>query len=298
MIIAQFREQLEFADMTRNQLCLVLVLCVSLASSTPLSQVSLQEKIQFPIPNPFGQILDDNHFYLIESSQEIYHKGSSSCASKQVSEYFNLQNGDYFSYHTNVNDYKPIGEPYAYISSLNYKNNTNQMFLVTNPNGYPVFQCKIDESNQTKLAPWSYEWPLNKSYGDEKTLGHIYGISALWLSAINEQLKSSDDPKDLDNWSNLYNLWFKDESLYKYKIGFTKPPQTPAMDDAELAEAVSKTTLDIGKVTEYLDGPEVPNRQFQTYRYFWVQKFLVRVQPSQDILLQQLIRAKEKCLSQ
>lgn len=278
-----------------NCIYFLLFACLSSILSTPINAKSLHNgQLQFPIPNPFGQNFDDDSFYLVESIHEIYQRSSSAFTRKQVSEYFNLKNGNYFSYHTNINDFKPIGEPYAYITNINDSNNI--MYHVRNPNGYPQFECEIDQSNETRLDPWSYEWALD---GQEKSIkGHIYGISALWLSAIKENLLSTNIQRDPENWSEMCNLWLKDEEYYKYEIGFPKPIQMPDMDDAELAEAVSKTILSLGKVTEFSDARDVVNRQYRTYRYFWIQKFLVKVKPSQDFLLEELLRAKEKCIAQ
>lgn len=211
-----------------------------------LAPLLAQAQNWYPVPDPFKeQLAPEESFYKISAFQGI----TSSTASDQEK---SVQKDEYFSLEYGLS-FVRVGQrtkgvssaPYALISD----SPNGRSYYVRNPYAKSTdIDCELDHlHHQRNVFPWVYEYPA-KQNSDKQNANKkrrrsrnpnnsIYGLGAIWLNAIKQDLKSDivgDRSTSVDA-----NVWIMKANDLEVWLNFEKPH----VSDKDMEKAIANSKL-------------------------------------------------------
>lgn len=242
-----------FNMMLNSKMRIFLCLLLCWASSLVLCEW----KGQYPVPNPFL----DTPLYKLSVTEKWFSRKSMSNFSKQVLEVFDLHTGNFYS-HIDLKTESGSEGIYAIT-----RQNSRDMAFIVNIEKYPSEPIRCSDDRQhwnSRQSPWYAEVALPNRNVKTK----VYGVTGIWWTAINMNLKSIPHAGFEDPDFEGMNIWFGEHDNYQIELGFNKPDETNIKSEDEMAKAVSKTLLQVGRVRLYSEsarkrGPVVIEQKFK-----------------------------------
>lgn len=219
-----------------HKLVLVAFLCFFNCLGEFVVQVESQAGTSYyQIPNPFKTKF--NSYCSIKSSQTTVSIDKST-TKVEVDEYFSLSEGLSYSIHRDRDDPSQV---FALIAD----GQSGKFYIIRNPDSNTEIECELDPLHHKRTVfPWQYQYTLNEEENEKNEDGNdqvdthqkkrkrknrakqrfIYGVGAIWLNAIKNNIVSNEVGDDSPYPSS--NLWSMQDHDMVIKLLFDKPVQT------------------------------------------------------------------------